>query len=270
MDYLIFGTCLISAHPGSRTLSGDYEGRKLWIKQTVPPQSRIWHTLQRAMASLSGLPILRATVITDDSPINLEHEAKRLRTFKENGFKVPDVLAVYDTMMVLTDVGPQLRTTLDQTLDSERRVEILKQAIRNLAALHRKGLVHGRPYLRDMTYENAEIAFLDLEEDPLTVMPLAAGQARDLWIFLGSASRYARLPGNKAAYDPALIKTLYEEYGQICDSAVVEELRRFIHFLMPVLKIIEKPLIWKKVGTDARQAGIATRCLYECLSSGTK
>jgi tRNA A-37 threonylcarbamoyl transferase component Bud32 len=266
MDYLAFGNSLISAHPNARTLCGDFEGRKLWIKQTVPPKARIWHKIQRLVASLTGMPILRATVITDGSHTHLEQEAERLCDFKIQGFDVPEVLAVYKEMMVMTDAGPQLRTLIDQTPETDKRLELLKQAATTLAKLHKKALAHGRPYLRDMTYNNGQVAFLDLEEDPTKVMSMSEAQARDVWIFLGSCSRYARLPGQKKKYDTALLENLFEVYSAHADPDIIKDLKKLVNFLMPLLKVIEKPYMWDRVGTDARQAGIATRALYNCLA----
>ncbi len=267
MDYLDFGSCLITANPKSRTICGDYDGQKVWIKQTVPPKARIWHTLQRVLASVLGLPILRATV-SAGGPENLRAEAERLRLFKDRGFKVPDVLAVYDDLLVMTDAGPQLRATLDSTMDKDARHALLKTAMRAMANLHRAGLAHGRPYMRDMTWDGARIGFLDLEEDPVQVMPLVTAQARDIWIFLSAASRYARCPGDKAKYEPALINALFAEYKPGADERVLKELRDFVLFLRPVRRFLDRKIFWKKIGTDARQSVFINRCLESCLEGG--
>lgn len=263
MDYHDFGNCLITANPLSRTICGDLDGRRLWIKQTVPPKARIWHRLQKILASLLGMPILRATV-SAGGPENLRAEAERLRHFKSKGFHVPDVVAVYEDLMVMTDAGPQFRAWLDKTLDGETRCAALKKAIVSMAGLHAAGLAHGRPYMRDMTWDGKTIGFLDLEEDPVTVMPLVTAQARDIWIFLSAASRYARLPGSKMHYEDTLIKELYAEYARNANPAVLKELRIFALSLTRLRRILEHKLLWKKIGTDARQSVFINRCLEEC------
>jgi len=264
MDYHDFGVCLLSAHPNSRTISGEHDGRTLWIKQTVPPKARIWHTVQKLVAAAFGLPILRATV-SEGGSHSLKMEADRLAQFKQLGFHVPDVIAVYDDIMVMTDAGPQLRARLDQTTDSETRITDLKAAINALAALHKAGLAHGRPYMRDMTWDGKNIGFLDLEENPVLVMPLATAQARDLWIFLSAASRYARRPGNKMHYEDALILDLFNEYKKSADPKILEELKEFVLFMRPLRKLLDRKLLWKKIGTDARQSVFVNRCLEACL-----
>ena len=266
MNYLDFGTCLVSAHPESRTICGNHEGQKLWVKLTVPPKARIWHTLQKIIAGISGCPILRATVSPGGTE-SLKMEAERLREFKSKGFHVPDVLAVYDDMLVLTDAGQQFREYLDKTTDSQKRRDALKSAMRSMGNLHRAGLAHGRPYMRDMTWDGNVIGFLDLEEDPVRVMPLTTAQARDIWIFLSAASRYARRPGHKGIYEDALIVELFHEYARDADKDVLKDLQQFVLFLKPLRRVLDNKYLWKKIGTDARQSVFINRCLEECLES---
>ncbi len=265
MDYQEFGTCLISAHPKARTISGDHAGQRLWIKQSVPPKARIWHTLQRTLAAILGMPILRATVSAGRHE-SLVAEAARLKQFADKGFHVPQVLAIYQDMLVMTDAGPQFRTWLDTTLDLTQRKTGLATAMLSLADLHSQGLAHGRPYMRDMTWDGKTIGFLDLEEDPVLVMPLATAQARDVWIFLSAASRYARKPGDKRTYEPGLIESLFETYREKADPKVLDELRHFVCSLSGLGRFLEHPLLWKKIGTDARQSVFVTRTLERELA----
>jgi tRNA A-37 threonylcarbamoyl transferase component Bud32 len=268
IDYEDFGTCLLSAHSRSRTIYGESGGQRIWIKQTVPPKARIWHTLQKLLAASLNRPFLRATVSEGGSK-SLAMEAARLREFKAKGFHVPDVLGVYDNILVMTDAGPQLRAFLDQTLESEKRAFILKKAVQALAALHNAGLAHGRPYMRDMTWDGRHIGFLDLEEDPVLVMPIMSAQARDVWIFLSAASRYARLPGNKSDYDDALIADLFTEYKQCVDPAILDELRTMVEFAAPLRQFLDRKFLWSRIGTDARQSVFVNRCLESCLKDGS-
>lgn len=260
MDYYNFGISLISKHPESRTIRGEIDGRVLWIKQTVPPKARIWHRLQKALAAIFAKPILRGTV-SEGRAENLRAEADRLRLFKERGFHVPEVLAVYDEFMVLVDAGPQLRASLDETKDLAVREQTLLTAIRALADLHTAGLAHGRPYMRDMTWDGRTIGFLDLEEDPVKVMPLAAAQARDVWIFLSAASRYARPAGQKMVYEPAIIHALLAEYQKTANPETLKELRAFVTFLRPIRRLLDNDFLWPKIGTDARQSVFINRCI---------
>lgn len=270
-DYLAYGQSLIEAHPYSRTMYGTCKGARVWIKQTCPPKARIWHGLQQVLAVLLQQPIFRCTV-SPGGPQALAQEAARLTLFRERGFFVPEVLALNERMLVLSDAGPQLRAWLDTHKDTDARTAALRQATRALAAVHRAGMTHGRPYVRDMTYvqdeAGAHIGFLDLEEDPVRVMPLRSGQARDVWLFLGSAARFARVPENKYHYQPELIGTLWAEYSQHTDPAVLETLEKFVRYLNPLRVMLERPFIWRRIGNDARQSVFITGCIAQSLRVG--
>lgn len=260
MDYYSFGSALIEKNPEARTLCGDLEGRRIWIKQPVPPKTRIWHLIQKAVSCIIKNPILRVTVSQGGSRV-LRAEAERLRKFRQMGFHVPEVLAVHDDMIIMTDIGPQFRQFLDQTKDFEGRLALLKICMQSMASLHNAGLAHGRPYMRDMTWDGERIGFLDLEEDPVTVMPLATAQARDVWIFLSAASRYALKSGSKTVYEDRLIIELYNEYAQSANKQALDELRSLVKFMRPLRLLLDNRLLWPKIGRDARQSAFVNRCL---------
>jgi hypothetical protein len=264
-EYLQFGQGLIASRPASRTLCGELEGRRIWIKKTVPPKARIWHGLQKLIAFLLRRPILRSTV-SEGGGGSLHMEAARLAEFRAKGFHVPEVLAVSDEMLVLTDAGPQLREVLDKTEDEAQRLALLKKAVAELARLHAARMVHGRPYMRDMTVEGGRIGFLDLEENPLRVMPLRAGQARDIWIFLSAACRYARVPGPVPAYREDVIKAVFAEYAAAALPETLAELGSFVRFLEPLGRLLQNHL-WQQIGTDARQSVFTNYCLSEALAA---
>ncbi|MFA5592396.1 MAG: hypothetical protein WC989_03685 [Micavibrio sp.] len=257
--YREFAQNLIAAHPQSRTASGVLDGRTFWIKRPAAPKARIWHSLQKAIAALTRMPILRATVSRGGSA-SLRAEAARLKLFGEAGLRVPAIRGLYDDMMVMDDSGQSLNALLDSAAEDERK-QFLFQAASALAAIHHAGFAHGRPYLRDMTWDGETVGFLDLEEDPAQVMPLSDAKARDVWIFLASASRYARVNGSKLCYDDRLILALMEDYARAGGEDTLGSLRHFTFFLRPVRKLLERPFWWRKIGTDARQAVFVTGCL---------
>lgn len=264
MDYLEFGRQLIAQYPQSRTIRGRGADDGLWVKQAVPPKARIWHVLQKMVAACVPNPILRATVSSGGGNA-LRMEATRLQEFLDKGFHAPVVKAVNDEMLILGHLGPQLRDALDQMPDAGMRLDVMKAATRELARLHRSGLAHGRPYLRDMTWDGVQVGFLDLEENPVNVMPLAAAQARDVWVFLSAASRFAREPAQKYVYRPDVIFALLAEYKRHADNMAVPELLKFIRMMRPLRYLFERKVLWQKVGSDVRQSVFVTQCLEVCL-----
>lgn len=264
MDYRPYGTKLVTKNPGARTISAVINGQKIWFKQPVPPKARVWHFLQKLLSAMVPRPILRATVSKGGAEA-LYAETERLRAFKQAGFHVPDVLAVHDDMIIMTDMGPQFRDVLDKLGDRAAQAELLKLAIIEMARLHNAGLAHGRPYMRDMTWDGNRLAFLDLEEDPVKVMPIKTAQARDIWIFLSAASRFATVPGRTKHYRGRLIHDLLDTYLSATTPQVLLDLKDFIRLIAPLRKLLDRPLLWDHIGRDTRQSVYVTRCLEESL-----
>ncbi len=265
--YIDYGYQLITKFPQSRTIRGEYDGQVIWIKQSVPPKARIWHKLQKYVALMLPMQILRVTVSAGGGK-TLRLEGGRLREFADNGLHVPQVLGVNDDMLILTDLGPQLRAYLDNETDAAKRLDVLKKTMQGMAGLHAKGMVHGRPYLRDMTWDGDKIGFLDLEENPLAVMDLKVAKARDIWIFLGAAARFARAgrgKGPMSSYDPAIMHAIFGEYGAQLDEQTEKELKKFIRLIRPLRWAVEH-FLWNHVGNDVRQSVIATICIEKHLN----
>lgn len=266
MDYIAFASTLIAQNPHSRTLRGDIQGRRVWIKRVSAPKASIWHKVQCMVARLFNMPILRCTVSPCQAE-SLRMEAQRLRDFKAKGYSVPDILAEDPQMLVLSDAGQSLPRAIEKS-DNPRRLLLL--AAQALAMLHKQGEVHGRPYIRDLTWDGQAIGFLDLEENPVSVMPLAVAQARDVWVFLISAARFSRKGDNKYEFDKSIIIALYHEYRRHTGSNVEHELKKLISFLSPLRRFLEQSFLWRKIGNDARQAVFISRCLEADFFMKTK
>jgi tRNA A-37 threonylcarbamoyl transferase component Bud32 len=163
-----------------------------WIKK---PQNKL-NPARLLQYGLYMFPILRPTFSTG----LLSEEAERLRQMHQAGISVPKVLAASDSQLVTEDVGINLETLIDRHPDQTRFY--IEAAIDALVHLHAKGFVHGRPFLRDMTFKEGKVFFLDLEESPLAAMPLSVAQVRDLLLFIFSLERhgYADVHGAMLRY----------------------------------------------------------------------
>lgn len=76
---------------------------------------------------------------------------------------VPEILVLTPDYMVTRDGGMTVKNWLDREIPEEEKREILRRAGAALCRLHRAGIVHGRPALRDITYRDGRISFLDWE-----------------------------------------------------------------------------------------------------------
>ncbi len=227
-----------------------YQGQQYWLKRRPLNKKKIWHSLQTFAAKVLGSAVLTATVV--DKNNSLKEEAKRLHYFTQQQIAVPTVIHATDSYLITTDAGQTLHSVLAYApLDTKKK--LLAQAIDALSEIHSKKLCHGRPSSRDMLIGAGALFFIDLEENPLTVMSLAEAQARDLWLFLNNASRY--YPEN-----PELLSELFLRYQSAADPETLDALKKMVRILAPFRRLIERYFsTW--IGRDVRCAIAANRCL---------
>lgn len=152
---------------------------RAWIKR---PESKL-NAVRLLQYGLYPFPILRPTFGTGD----LSQEAERLKELRAAGICVPKVLSSSSDRLVTEDVGPNLEVLTKE--EPERRDFYIHSAMAALLLLHQHGFVHGRPFLRDLTFLEGQVYFLDLEESVRGTMPLSTAQIRDLFLFAFSLKR---------------------------------------------------------------------------------
>lgn len=231
---------------------------KLWVKQALPQTPTLWHWIQAGLSGIIPLKILRRTAGLNGAG-GLEDEAARLQRLLQAGFCVPAVYDVTPDYIVLSDAGIELKALLDRTAEPASRWPYLIAAAEALGELHAAGFIHGRPHLKDFVYqaENDRVGFVDLEEDPLKVMPREQARARDIWLFLGSAARFLK-------DDPARLDDLYRHYCEKAGHSHERQLRRFVMILRPLRWILQHTIA-RSIGKDVQQAILANDRLEKIL-----
>lgn len=76
---------------------------------------------------------------------------------------VTDLVVLTPDYMVTRDGGSNVKDWLDKDIPEEEKEHILERAGEALASLHQCDIVHGRPALRDMTWDGKHLTFLDWE-----------------------------------------------------------------------------------------------------------
>lgn len=76
---------------------------------------------------------------------------------------VPAIEVLTPDYMVTKDGGPTLKNWLGSGETEEEKENLLEETGRALASLHGSGIVHGRPALRDITWKDGKLTFLDWE-----------------------------------------------------------------------------------------------------------
>lgn len=258
MPYITLAHTLIQKNPNARTLRGELNGHTFWIKRATPSKHTIWHKAQKLISVCMRNPLFNVTATTGGAQA-LAAETNRINIFKQNGILTPNILAQTDDMLILSSIGTDLPTVINNTPDINDRIALMKNAATALAGLHNQGIVHSRPYIRDMTWNGTQIGFLDLEEDSSAVMPFPAAQSRDIWLFLCSIARHARVNNSPTQFDVTLVNTIYQSYLNALNAPAPQELHLITKRLLPIGNFIKRHLWHKRfIGKDVRYAIIAT------------
>ena len=180
------------AGAGLRIARVEVDGRTVWVKDFSRVSAPKWHGLQKAAFLLTRLEMVQP-VPSPGGLQGLDHEVEAIRRFREIGARVPEILWIRGAVLAMSDIGETIRDIRHR--DGEAAIERPAiAAARELGRIHASGLVHGRPILRNLTWDGRTPGFMDFEEQPLAVMRSDAARARDIVLLLMSLGRRCR-PG---------------------------------------------------------------------------
>ncbi|ATX65935.1 lipopolysaccharide kinase InaA family protein [Roseinatronobacter bogoriensis] len=114
----------------------------------------------------------------------LRREAQLLKEFRARGASVPEILAQDDTCFVMADHGMLVMKAIKKGASP---VQMMQRIGQELAELHRLGLAHGRPVMRDICWDGQNLTFLDLEAGA-KLQATQYDKARDVLLLLHSIS----------------------------------------------------------------------------------
>ncbi|WP_118781428.1 hypothetical protein [Haemophilus haemolyticus] len=136
---------LVIAHRDERIYPFQYGGKKFWLKQ---PEK------------LKGIWLL----LKPYPKQSFKNELQTLLNLVEKNAPVPIVPYHDEDFFVLEDAGATVSQWLcDKKVDNQQKFSIIYDACLALIDLHTKNLVHGRPAIRDITWDKGKVTFLDFE-----------------------------------------------------------------------------------------------------------
>ena len=186
---------LMKKYRHKRTFSFKYQDQVLWIKQPFEDATSFYRTgllkIGRlcliVLAKITGNPLFIPTSVKAPYE-SLSHEAQRIEQLKQHGFAVPTLLDVQPNYLLMQDSGPPLSQVLNE-VNPQQANSIIKQLSQQLARMHNLGFYHSRPALRDFTYQNGVITFLDFEEDLSQVLTTEQAILRDGLVYIHALFR---------------------------------------------------------------------------------
>jgi len=253
---------LLVARP-RRLSSTVIDGRTVWIKRFDTETRPLAKRLHSLVSPVLPAAFLRASPPADAAGL-AAREARKVAQFDAAGFPTPSILWQGGAVLVLSQVAEIVQPALHLLADAGDRKghdDLLVEMAGALGRVHAAGLCHGRPHPRDM-FRMADGAwgFLDFEEEPEASMPLAAAQARDVWLLFMQITFRTQ--------DEATRVAAFDAWRAQAPVAVVPQLRRLVSAcspLVPVLKLL-RPL---GLGKDGRRLLGAVVFLRSALRTQT-
>jgi tRNA A-37 threonylcarbamoyl transferase component Bud32 len=174
-----------------RVAAVNYNGIKAWRKHYSAQGRHLRMAALRLLARIFGADALLAP-----QPLSPEEacatEQAMIQRLQQHDVLVPKILESGKTHVVISDVGTIFSIECKQAQSSQERLALLEKGFDALDQLHRRGAYVSQAFARNMTILDGRIGFIDMEEDPLKVMPLEAAQARDILFFVHSTARYMK------------------------------------------------------------------------------
>ncbi|KQW32023.1 serine/threonine protein phosphatase [Rhizobium sp. Root274] len=232
----------------------DLKDRTVWIKRqgskTLPPLV----AMQGFFAALFRVPILKPSPQLSPEAMQAR-EIARIGAFADAEFPVPKIVYASQTAMVMSDVGPTIdrRMRLLRRSDPVAHDALLIEVAEALGRVHAAGLSHGRPHVRDFFLQDGKVGFMDFEEDPASVMPLALAQARDVLLYFLVVTSRALSPETTC---PAALNAWLIHAPEAARVELVK-LTALIGRILPLARLIGRV----HMGSDLRRFIMATEFL---------
>lgn len=232
----------------NRVTRMEYLGQVYWLKKSIPSKFRLWHMFQFLVGCLA--PNWRPTANPGGSR-GLLIEISRMAQFREKGLIVPSVAGYTTDWLLLGDMGQTLQDYL-KTCPVSEMDGIVEKACQLLVRTHNMGLYHGRAKVNDMVLTpGGQVGWIDFEEDiPESDRAPVFWQARELWLFLVSLSRF---------YDrqPDIFHLALSRYASHVQNPQIVQKMTFLNGLIyPVARLLFP--FQKHLSRDVRYVVIAS------------
>lgn len=195
----------IQNQPKKRVLSLTYDGKKYFIKRRMSngrnsfgkqnPSAAFWCEVYKIMTVRQYIPL------------------------------APTIVLLAETYFVMEDCGTTMQVIAKEKPWQNVRLHAFEKAGFSLALLHREGLHHGRPALRDIAYdrENDSITFIDWENEKTFIS--SDTKALDIFLFIHSCFRE-----EWSAKDHSLIDAVLRGYTSVQGSdQQIRSIKKFFH-----------------------------------------
>ncbi len=181
--------------PGN-VVSYPLNGEQVWLKKAGPRHGLWGYRVLGALARALRLPVLRPVPnLGGEQAIAIE--ARRLRDLAARGLRVPAVLAQQPGGLLLAHLGragrptPSLGDEIENALPQgpQAVLALWQEGLQALSYVHATGTSLSQAFARNLVRcPDGTVGYIDFEDDPVAVLPLAHCQARDALCFVHSTA----------------------------------------------------------------------------------
>jgi tRNA A-37 threonylcarbamoyl transferase component Bud32 len=156
------------------------------VKAQRQQRHPIRYALLSALAYIFKLPMLKAAPAPGGVAAQ-SIEVQRLTALRQAGVQVPAVLHTAPQWFAIEYVdAPNLLESLQRDIPMQERLSIWLQGAKAIGHVHARGQCLSQAFARNCLWYHGQTWFIDFEDDPASVMPLAHAQARDWLAYLHS------------------------------------------------------------------------------------
>ncbi|MGJ8662133.1 MAG: lipopolysaccharide kinase InaA family protein, partial [Marinicella sp.] len=164
-----------------------------WLKKAAPARGVFRYHALNLFSWVLRLPLLKAVPQPGGNEA-ISIEVNRIKTLAKAGVLVPELVVYDNSWLLIKDVGQSIVKSMKNPQTSQnRRQQLLKACLNAIKELHQQDLYLSQGFIRNMLLaneQNMQVAFIDFEDDPLSVMSLAEAQARDVLLLVNSTARF--------------------------------------------------------------------------------
>ena len=174
------------------------DGEQVWLKKAGPRNGMWGYRVLGALARATRLPVLRP-VPNLGGEAAIATEAQRLRDLASRGLRVPEVLAQQPGGLLLAPLGragqptPSLGKEIEHALPAgpQAVLALWQEGLHALGYVHATGTSLSQAFARNLVRcPDGTVGYIDFEDDPAAVLPLAHCQARDALCFVHSTALF--------------------------------------------------------------------------------
>ncbi len=209
-DYAAFLRRQLLLQPGN-VASYPLNDEQVWLKKAGPRHGLWGYRALGLLARAARLPLLHPVPNLGGEQA-IATEARRLRDLARRGLRVPAVLAQQPEGLLLAHLGrpgqptPSLGDEIERAMAAGPEVVLALwlEGLQALSYVHATGTSLSQAFARNLVRcPDGTVGYIDFEDDPVAVLPLAHCQARDALCYVHSTALFLLQAGALARAQPA-------------------------------------------------------------------